>query len=127
MRLSKLSLTLLLLGVAGMLAGSVFKLMHLMGRDASARRDGGHPCRVVVFHSRRVDQVLKTALCFIMVVGAGPKAAWGQFCGQSYEDRIAAIHRQAGQLPGHQPTLLLTGSSSIRLWPDAPRRFRNLR
>lgn len=31
MRLSKLSLTLLLLGVAGMLMGSVFKLMHLMG------------------------------------------------------------------------------------------------
>ena len=31
MRLSKLSLTLLLLGVAGMLAGSVFKLIHLMG------------------------------------------------------------------------------------------------
>ena len=31
MRLSKLSLTLLLLGVAGMLLGSVFKLMHLMG------------------------------------------------------------------------------------------------
>ena len=31
MRLSKPSLTLLLLGVAGMLAGSVFKLMHLMG------------------------------------------------------------------------------------------------
>ena len=31
MRLSKLSLTLLLLGVAGMLLGFVFKLMHLMG------------------------------------------------------------------------------------------------
>lgn len=31
MRLSKLSLTLLLLGVAGMLMGFVFKLMHLMG------------------------------------------------------------------------------------------------
>lgn len=31
MRLSKPSLTLLLLGVAGMLAGSVFKLLHLMG------------------------------------------------------------------------------------------------
>ena len=31
MRLSKLSLTLLLLGIAGMLAGSVFKHMHLMG------------------------------------------------------------------------------------------------
>ena len=31
MRLSKLSLTLLLLGIAGMLMGSVFKLMHLMG------------------------------------------------------------------------------------------------
>ena len=70
-----------------------------------------------------MDQVLKTALCFIMVVGVGPKAAWGQFCGQSYEDRIAAIHRQAEQLPGDQPTLLLTGSSSIRLWPDAPEAF----
>ena len=33
MRLSKLSLTLLLLGVAGMLTGSVFKLMHLMGAE----------------------------------------------------------------------------------------------
>ena len=31
MRLSKLSLTLLLLGIAGMPMGSVFKLMHLMG------------------------------------------------------------------------------------------------
>ena len=31
MRLSKLTLTLLLLGIAGMLMGSVFKLMHLMG------------------------------------------------------------------------------------------------
>ena len=31
MRLSKLSLTLLLLGIAGMLMGSVFKLMHFMG------------------------------------------------------------------------------------------------
>lgn len=31
MRLSKLSLTLLLLGIAGMLMGSVFKLLHLMG------------------------------------------------------------------------------------------------
>ena len=70
-----------------------------------------------------MDQVLKTAFCFIVVVGVGPKAAWGQFCGQSYEDRIAAIHRQAEQLPGHQPTLLLTGSSSIRLWPDAPEAF----
>ena len=31
MRLSKLSLTLLLLGIAGMLAGSVFKIVHLVG------------------------------------------------------------------------------------------------
>jgi hypothetical protein len=31
MRLSKLSLTLLLLGIAGMLMGSVFKLLHLLG------------------------------------------------------------------------------------------------
>ena len=54
-----------------------------------------------------------------MVFGGLPQIAWGQFCGQSYEARIAAIHQQAEQLPGHQPTLLLTGSSSIRLWPDA--------
>lgn len=52
-----------------------------------------------------------------------PQVVWGQFCGQSYEAPIAAIHKQAEQLPGHRPTLLLTGSSSIRLWPDAPEAF----
>ena len=52
-----------------------------------------------------------------------PQVVRGQFCGQSYDTRIAAIHRQAEQLPGHQPTLVLTGSSSIRLWPEAPEAF----
>ena len=70
-----------------------------------------------------MDQVLKKALWVIVVVGALPKFAWGQFCGQSYDARIAAIHQQAEQLSGNRPTLLLTGSSSIRLWPDAPEAF----
>ena len=67
--------------------------------------------------------VLKTALWFALTLGFVPQVVWGQFCGQSYDTRIAAIHRQAEQLPGHQPTLLLTGSSSIRLWPEAPEAF----
>ena len=70
-----------------------------------------------------MDQVLKTALWAILVVGALPKVVWGQFCGQSYDARIAVIHRQAEQLPGNRPTLLLTGSSSVRLWLDAPGAF----
>ena len=70
-----------------------------------------------------MDQVLKTAPWFIMALVALPQVAWGQLCGQSYDARIAAIHQQAEQLPGHQPTLLLTGSSSIRLWPDAAEAF----
>ena len=70
-----------------------------------------------------MDQILTTILWIALTFGVGPHVVWGQFCGQSYEDRIAAIHRQAEQLPGHQPTLLLTGSSSIRLWPDAPEAF----
>ena len=70
-----------------------------------------------------MDQVLKTALWAIMVVGALPKVVWGQFCGQSYDSRIAVIHRQAEQLAGNRPTLLLTGSSSVRLWLDAPGAF----
>jgi lysophospholipase L1-like esterase len=70
-----------------------------------------------------VDPVLKTALWIALAVGFVPQVVWGQFCGQSYDARIAGIHRQAEQLPGHRPTLLLTGSSSIRLWPEAPEAF----
>ena len=70
-----------------------------------------------------MDQILTSVLWIALTLCAVPQVARGQFCGQSYEARIDAIHRQAGQLPGHQPTLLLTGSSSIRLWPDAPEAF----
>ena len=70
-----------------------------------------------------MDPVLKTALWFALAVGFVPQVVWGQFCGQSYDARIAGIHRQAEQLPGNRPTLLLTGSSSIRLWPEAPEAF----
>ena len=70
-----------------------------------------------------MDQILTSVLWIALTLGTVPQVVWGQFCGQTYEDRIAAIHRQAEQLPGQQPTLLLTGSSSIRLWPDAPEAF----
>ena len=70
-----------------------------------------------------MDPVLKKALWFALVVGFVPQVVLGQFCGQSYEAQIAAIHKQAEQLPGHRPTMLLTGSSSIRLWPDAAEAF----
>lgn len=58
-----------------------------------------------------------------MTVGVLPQVVWGQFCGQSYDARIANIHSNAGRLSGAQPRLLLTGSSSIRLWPDASSAF----
>ena len=70
-----------------------------------------------------MDQVLTSALWLTLTLAVVPQLVRGQFCGQSYDTRIAAIHRQAEQLPGHQPTLLLTGSSSIRLWPNAPGAF----
>ena len=58
-----------------------------------------------------------------MALGSLPQVVWSQFCGQSYDARIANIHRDAGRLSGVQPLLLLTGSSSIRLWPDAAEAF----
>ena len=70
-----------------------------------------------------MDQILTTILWIALTLGVGPQVVWGQFCGQSYDARIATVHQQAGQLPGHQPTLLLTGSSSIRLWPGASSAF----
>ena len=66
-----------------------------------------------------MDQILTSALWIALTLGVVPQVAKGQFCGQSYDARIATIHQQAEQLPGNRPTLLLTGSSSIRLWPDA--------
>ena len=58
-----------------------------------------------------------------MTLGVLPQVAWGQFCGQTYGARIADIHQQADRLPANRPNLLLTGSSSIRLWPDASSAF----
>ena len=43
---------------------------------------------------------------------------WGQFCGQNHSKRIAQIHGSVDVLKGHKPNLVLTGSSSIRLWPN---------
>jgi lysophospholipase L1-like esterase len=45
-------------------------------------------------------------------------AADAQLCGQTYDDRIAHIHNTAQQLEGRKPRLVLTGSSSIRKWPQ---------
>ena len=70
-----------------------------------------------------MDQALTSALWLTLTLAVVPQLVRGQFCGQSYDTRIAAIHRQAEQLPGHQPTLVLTGSSTIRLWPEAPEAF----
>ena len=70
-----------------------------------------------------MDQILTSSLWLVLTLGVVPHVVWGQFCGQSYDARIAGIHRQAEQLPGHRPTILLTGSSSIRLWPEAPEAF----
>jgi lysophospholipase L1-like esterase len=44
--------------------------------------------------------------------------AWGQFCGQNHSERISQIHKTADVLTGDKPNLVLTGSSSIRMWPD---------
>ena len=93
------------------------------GRNAFAHRHGGHTCRVDSLHSRRVDQVLTKTLWLTMTLGVLPQVAWGQFCGQTYGARIADIHQQADRLPANRPNLLLTGSSSIRLWPDASSAF----
>ena len=47
-----------------------------------------------------------------------PKNCVAQLCGQSYDSRIAQIHQAAQQLEGQKPRIVLTGSSSIRKWPQ---------
>ena len=51
------------------------------------------------------------ALCSCLTEG------WGQFCGQNHTGRISQIHKTADVLVGDKPNLVLTGSSSIRMWP----------
>lgn len=43
--------------------------------------------------------------------------ATAQLCGQDYEAQVVAIHERAQKLRGENPTLVLVGSSSFRLWP----------
>ncbi len=57
---------------------------------------------------------LKVMAFFLWV----PHFCSAQLCGQSYDGRIAQIHQAAQQLEGHKPRLVLTGSSSIRKWPQ---------
>ena len=52
-----------------------------------------------------------------------PQTCVAQLCGQSYDSRIATIHAAAQQLEGHKPRLVLTGSSSIRKWPQTDTAF----
>lgn len=47
-----------------------------------------------------------------------PLACMAQLCGQSYDGRISTIYNAAQQLEGLKPRLVLTGSSSIRKWPQ---------
>ena len=47
-----------------------------------------------------------------------PQTCMAQLCGQSYDSRIAQIHNATQQLEGQKPRLVLTGSSSIRKWPQ---------
>lgn len=47
-----------------------------------------------------------------------PHFCSAQLCGQPYDARIDQIHTAAQQLEGHRPRLVLTGSSSIRKWPQ---------
>jgi lysophospholipase L1-like esterase len=43
--------------------------------------------------------------------------ATAQLCGQDYGAQVVAIHERAQKLSGENPTLVLLGSSSFRLWP----------
>jgi lysophospholipase L1-like esterase len=53
----------------------------------------------------------------VVAVLSGLSEGWGQFCGQNHSERIAQVHETADVLMGDKPNLVLTGSSSIRMWP----------
>ena len=54
----------------------------------------------------------------ILLFLLAPKNCVAQLCGQSYDSRIAQIHQAAQHLEGQKPRIVLTGSSSIRKWPQ---------
>ena len=58
------------------------------------------------------------AMWGVILLLLGVPHCTAQLCGQSYDNRIAHIHNAARQLEGHKPRLVLTGSSSIRKWPQ---------
>lgn len=62
--------------------------------------------------------MMRTSLKFIALFLWAPHFCSAQLCGQSYDARIAQIHQAAQQVEGHKPRLVLTGSSSIRKWPQ---------
>ena len=61
---------------------------------------------------------MRESLTLMGLLLVAPHFCSGQLCGQSYNARIAQIHNAARQLEGHKPRLVLTGSSSIRKWPQ---------
>ena len=58
------------------------------------------------------------SLTLMTLLLVAPHFCSGQLCGQSYNARIARIHQTAQQLEGQKPRIVLTGSSSIRKWPQ---------
>ena len=61
---------------------------------------------------------MRAAWGMILLFSGVPEICTAQLCGQSYDSRIAHIHTAAQQLDGTRPRLVLTGSSSIRKWPQ---------
>ena len=62
--------------------------------------------------------MMRAAWGVILLFLGVPHICTAQLCGQSYDNRIAHIHTAAQQLDGNRPRLVLTGSSSIRKWPQ---------
>ena len=61
---------------------------------------------------------MRTTWGVILLFLCSTQTCVAQLCGQSYNSRIATIHKAAQQLAGLKPRLVLTGSSSIRKWPQ---------
>ena len=61
---------------------------------------------------------MRESLTLVALILVAPHFCSGQLCGQSYNARIAQIHEVAQQLDGQKPRIVLTGSSSIRKWPQ---------
>ena len=60
---------------------------------------------------------MRGVLIFLGLLLTTPFMCAAQFCGQEYGGRVSQIHEAARNLVGEHPRLVLTGSSSIRMWP----------